>query len=331
MTTNRITDLITELEEDRKSKVIVYFTSDKQPNEHFGTQVHPEQLVYFRKILEEIKKTERITLVLDTRGGAIDMPWPLVNLIREYCKKFEVIILEKALSAGTLIALGADKIVMQPFSHLSPVDPATFIPDGNSSILKKLEIEDIIGFIDFAKEKVGIAEQSSLTEVMKELTKEVRPTLLGSVNRTYALIRKLARQLLSLHNGKLTEKQVNEITEHLTQKLYSHSYLINRKEAKEIIGFGNIIENSSENTKRISKDIMDYYREVMEIEKDFDPLYLLSEKETVDCKVVGAAIHSNTMRYSFSHKIRLTKIPDPAGRLNINFEILERKWSEEKI
>ncbi len=330
MAKEKITDLIKELEVERKSKVIVFITGDKQPNEQFGTQVHPEQLVFFRKTLEDMGSTDKISLVLDTRGGALEMPWPLVNLIREYCKRYEVIILEKALSAGTLIALGADKIVMQPFSHLSPVDPATFIPNGNPNVLEKLEIEDIIGFIDFAKEKVGIAEQAALSDVMKELTKQIKPTLLGSVNRTYALIRKLARQLLSLHGSKLTEKQVNEITEHLTQKLYSHSYLINRKEAKEIIGFGNIIEKSTGKTREISTKIMDYYRDLMDVDKEFNPPALLADKETVDYSVVAAVVQSSAKKFSFTNKLRLTKISDPSGRLNINLEVIERKWLEEK-
>ena len=123
----------------------------------------------------------------------LDTPWPLVNLIREYCKEFEVLIPEKALSAGTLISLGADKIVMLPYSHLSPIDPAAEFTDVEKKQQKRIEIEDIIGYIKFAKEKIGIKSQTTLGEIMKELSKEINPTMLGSSNRIHSLIRSLAK------------------------------------------------------------------------------------------------------------------------------------------
>ena len=95
-----------------------------------------------------------------------------------------------------MIALGADKIVMTRYAHLSPVDPAANIQDGNNKP-KHFEIEDIIGYIDFIKDKVGVTEQTALCELTKELTKEINPTMLGSTNRTHSLVRRLAKNLLS--------------------------------------------------------------------------------------------------------------------------------------
>ena len=46
-------------------------------------------------------------------------------MIREYCDTFSVLVPYKARSAATMIALGADEIVMSDLSELSPIDPAT--------------------------------------------------------------------------------------------------------------------------------------------------------------------------------------------------------------
>src|SRR3989339_316559 len=301
-------EIIEQIETDRGSKTIVYFTGEKNPLEQFGTQVAIDILPLFRDILENIgKNVNKISLVLNTSGGSLEVPWPLVNLIREYCKTFEVIVLEKALSAGTLISLGADKIIMLPYSSLSPVDPAANFIDGEKKQVKRLEIEDIIGYIDFAKEKIGIAEQSALAETMKELTKEISPTMLGSVNRTHSLIRRLAKNLLYLHKNSISEKQVKEITENLTQNLFSHRHLINRREAKNIIGFGNIIEFANEKTESIASNLHKYCSEILQMNTEFNPLTILGEKNEIDYSVPRALIYSNATKYQFISSYKIVK------------------------
>ncbi len=51
-----------------------------------------------------------------------------MSLLRERFKKVSVLIPYVAYSAATLLALGADEIVMHPFSNLGPVDPQFIIP-----------------------------------------------------------------------------------------------------------------------------------------------------------------------------------------------------------
>lgn len=326
-TTPNNTSPIKKLEEERSSRVIVYFTGEKQPPQQFATQIAIDVLPYFQEILENFGKVKKISLVLNTSGGSLEAPWPLVNLVREYCKSFEVIIMEKALSAGTMIALGADRIVMLPYSHLSPVDPSAEIVDNDKKQRRRLEIEDIIGYVDFAKEKIGIAEQSALAEIMKELTKEVSPTMLGSINRTYALVRRLAKNLLDLHGQRLPEKQCKEIVENLTQKLYSHRHLINRKEAKEVVGFGSIIEYAKPETKKIVDDIYNQCSDLMELKKDFDPMALLGADDNEKVvKITRAVIHSSEIKYDFNSQYQMVRTPDPSGRQQIMVNVVSNKW-----
>lgn len=323
--------LIEQLEDNRGSRVIMYFTGEKIPPQQFATQIASDALPLFKNILEGFgQDTNKISLVLNTSGGQLETPWPLVNLIREYCKTFEVIVLEKALSAGTMVALGADKIVMLPYSQLSPVDPAAGIVDSEKKQVKRLEIEDIIGFIDFAKEKIGIAEQSSLAEVMKELAKEINPTMLGSVNRTHALVRRLAKNMLGLHRQKLTEKQTKEIVENLTQKLYSHRHLINRREAKEAVGFGNIIEFAKPETKELADKLFESCIELLEINKEFNPLKILGEDQEKTIQLSRAIVHSNKIKYNFKSTYQILKAPDPSGRQQLVVNTLNNQWLLEK-
>lgn len=319
--------LIEQLEKERKSRVMLYFTGEKQPIQQFGTQIAVDVLPLFKKILEKFDpNTNKVSLVINTSGGHLEAPWPLVNLIREYCKFFEVIILEKALSAGTMIALGADKIVMMPYSQLSPIDPAANIVDNEKKQVKKVEIEDIIGYIDFAKDKIGIAEQSALAEIMKELTKEVGPTMLGSINRTHSLIRKLSKNLLHLHGRHLPEKQVREITENLTQKLYSHTHLINRKEAKEEVGFNNIIEFANPKIKKLADKLFDECVKLLELNEPFDPVKTLGQSAKKEFTLSRAIVHSADLKFNFQSKYQIIKSPDPSGAQQIIINRLSDEW-----
>ena len=108
-------NLIAALERNRSSRVIAYLTSDRPP---FNATIQLDVIPLFHQILKVIGSTEKISLFLYSSGGSLDAPWPLMNLIREYCKEVEILIPFRALSAATLLALGADKIVMTPFKRI---------------------------------------------------------------------------------------------------------------------------------------------------------------------------------------------------------------------
>jgi len=322
--------VIFDLEKARNSKVLVYITGDRKvangPGDALATGVALDVLPLFKNILTSIKKTKKITLVLYTNGGHLNTPWPLVNLIREYCEIFEVVVLERALSAGTLISLGADKIVMSPYSFLSPIDPAANIQNENSQ-KKKFEIEDIIGYIDFVKEKIGITEQQALCEIMKDLTKEIAPTMLGSFNRTHSLVRRIAKELLSLHKEPVTERQSKEIIENLVQKLFSHDHLISRREAR-CIGFDTLIEYSDEKTEKVLTNLFKNYSKLLELDNDFNPVVEVGKAEKKEIDLIRAVIHSEKIKYNFKTKCLAQKIVDPAGNNQFAINFSEQKWTK---
>lgn len=315
---------ILALEKVRKGKVIVYITGDKKPEQFFATQVASDVLPYFKQILRGINYTKKITLAIYTNGGHLETPWPLVNLIREHCSEFEVVVLDKALSAGTMISLGADKIIMGRYAHLSPIDPTANIQDGNNQP-KRFEIEDIIGYIDFVKEKMGITEQNALCEIMRDLTKEITPTMLGSANRTHSLVRRLAKNLLSGHKNPVSERQSKEIIEHLTQKLFSHRHLINRKEAKEI-GLESIIEFPDKSTEKVIEALLDIYVAYLELESEFNPPEILGKEAKKEVVTNRAVVHSEKLKFSFQSTCAITRIPDPSGNQQVNVNVTANKW-----
>ena len=257
--------LIQQIEKTRNSKVITYVTSDRMGP--INARVAMDVIPIIASQLRSIGKTDNIDLFLYSAGGDTLVPWRMVSMIREYCKKFSVIVPYKAHSAATMISLGADEIIMSDLSELSPIDPSTanvFNPADPANVQNKIPIsvEDVMAYFDLAKNKFGIKTDEDLTKVFNkfvEANPQIHPLALGNVNRIHNLIRILARRLLKSHNSSMKESDIDNIVDLLTEKLYSHQYIIGRKEAKEEIGLSTVVY-ANDAIAKLMTDLYDEYR-----------------------------------------------------------------------
>ena len=78
--------------------------------------------------LEDKKAT--VALILDTPGGIVEVVERIVRTVRYAYEEVIVIVPDCAMSAGTILALSADRIMMDYFSCLGPIDPQ-IEKDGN--------------------------------------------------------------------------------------------------------------------------------------------------------------------------------------------------------
>jgi ClpP class serine protease len=77
-------------------------------------------------VLRAIKLTDSecpIDLIVHTPGGLVLAAGQIAHALRRHAAKVTVFVPHYAMSRGTLIALGADEIVMDPNAVLGPVDP----------------------------------------------------------------------------------------------------------------------------------------------------------------------------------------------------------------
>lgn len=327
MTQQQLEKLVKELAKIRNSdEIIVYITGDKNPPELFATAMAPDVIPIFDKHLFKLGKKKKISLFLYSTGGALEAPWPLVSLIREYCSEFEVIIPSKALSAATLLCLGADKILMTPSSFLSPTDPQGSFLDGQER--KNIQVEDVVGFIDFVKNKIGVTEQNALAEVTKVLSSQIPPSILGSINRTHSLIRSLAEKMLRLHKLKLEEHQIKVIVENLTEKLFSHQHLIGRNEAKNKIGFKKLIDYTDAQEEKTIRNIFEYYVNQMQLNTTFDPERIIKDKTEESIDIKRAIIQSSAGEDAYTTTYKIQKIQEPSAPKPFTVSLMDKGWNE---
>ena len=68
-------------------------------------------------------KKDSIAVILDTHGGVVEVVERMVTALRHHYGDVTVIVPDRAMSAGTIFALSADRIMMDYLSCLGPVDP----------------------------------------------------------------------------------------------------------------------------------------------------------------------------------------------------------------
>lgn len=150
--------LITAIQTARDSYVVAYVVGDRPglPAQIGEDAVRP-MYEHLRALGRE--RIPRIDLFLYSRGGAIEVPWRIISMLREFGEEINVLVPYKAHSAATLIALGADHIVMGKKGELGPIDPIfTRTERGERSVVQEqLSVEDVMSYIAFIKERAGLS------------------------------------------------------------------------------------------------------------------------------------------------------------------------------
>lgn len=71
-------------------------------------------------------KREKAVVVIDTVGGLAEVVERMVHVLRHSYKELIFIVPDKAMSSGTIFVMAGDRILMNPFSTLGPIDPQIF-------------------------------------------------------------------------------------------------------------------------------------------------------------------------------------------------------------
>lgn len=182
-------------------------------------------------LLRSTEKLDRLSLFIKSDGGSGQAALRMVNLLRRYTKHLTVLAPLECQSAATMLALGADRIIMGPLAHLSAVDTS---------------LTHDLSPIDRDNDRVSVSNDELLrvirlwTEQAKDSTKNpyealfpyVHPLVIGAVDRSSALSTRICEEILSYHMEDLD--RAREISNILNSGYPSHNYPITLREAKRI-------------------------------------------------------------------------------------------------
>jgi len=315
------------IEKARGSRVLTIVLGDRQGME---TRVAADLIPLASRHLRLIGKQPKLDLFLYTLGGDVMSAFRLVGLIREYCNEFTLLVPFRCQSAGTLVALGADRIIMLPEGQLSPVDPSTNGPynplvhgmpiqPGAPLPTLPVSVEEVIGYLSLAREAADIKGEDGMVSVFEKLASDVRPVALGQVFRSRTQIRMLSRKLLQFHT-KGDDPTVDGIIETLTEKLYSHDYLITRREAKSI---GLKVEEPESKLEQALVDLLQQYEADLELRAPFNPLAALATTNPYPFKLDRAYIESAGRLDGFQTEGRAALAPQ-----GVQMQVIREGWTQ---
>jgi hypothetical protein len=119
------------------------------------------------------EKIDVINVILDSTGGPLDSAYRTALYLARYARNLRVYVPRRAKSASTLIAVGANKIIMSPFSELGPLDTQIRDPRNPTDYISAL---DCYQSVDYVRE-FGF---STLSQALKQLAAVTQGKLLLS-------------------------------------------------------------------------------------------------------------------------------------------------------
>jgi membrane-bound ClpP family serine protease len=141
----------------------------------------------FMEILHNISPETNIDLLLHTRGGDVDAAEKLLTLVQATvgAGELRVIIPDFAKSAGTLMALGADMLIMSDSSELGTIDPQIWSDDGRGNEI----CHSVLSYLDAFKIQSEALRKNPDDPVARLMLNKIDPTTL----RNFEAIRDRAR------------------------------------------------------------------------------------------------------------------------------------------
>ena len=221
--------LFKKIEKIRKRPLITYVTSTRL---NLSSNMATDAIPFIIEQVDKIsKKNKEVDFMIISNGGDPIVSLRIISILRKRFKYITVLVPYVAYSAATVLALGADEIIMHPYSNLGPVDPQLTFSDTTGQKVE-FSTEDIRNYIDFVKKDIGISAQKHLITALNSLLTEVGPTHVGFTKRSQQLSLSLSTKLLESQIKH--KKKAIDIAEKLNSSFYHHGYALDRKEAKRI-------------------------------------------------------------------------------------------------
>lgn len=201
---------------------------------------------------------DKCTLFLTTRGGDPDGGYRIARCLRHHYSHIRVVIASLCKSAGTLVVIGANEVVIGDLGELGPLD---------IQVRKSSELEerssglDIIQALEAAQNHTREAFHSTLVEIRRggrlstklagefaatvaigvaaPLYNQIDPNRLGEMQRAMRIAHEYGQRL-----NKSSKSLKPGALENLVANYPAHGFVIDRKEASEL--FNNVQKPTAE-------------------------------------------------------------------------------------
>lgn len=311
--------LIGEIEKLRGSRVLSYITGDRAPT---PAQIGDDAV---RPIYEQLRKmghVPRLDVFIYSRGGAIDVPWRIATALRTAADEWNILIPFRANSAATLLALGADEIVLGRQGELGPIDPIMslqrVVPGAGTPVQDQVNIEDIMAYVKFTRERAGLSDQQALSTGLTKLTDRLDAVALGNAYRTHSHIRDVARRMLLSRANPAAEREMATIVETLAERVYAHGHAIGLRDAKQI---GLPAQGADDSLDDVMWQLLNTYEDDLKLLEPIDPAVATASQDLYTETSVISVVETSAGGHEFIGETQVRAQRQVPPNLNVSLNV----------
>ncbi|CAB1129732.1 conserved protein of unknown function [Candidatus Hydrogenisulfobacillus filiaventi] len=227
--------LIARLERMTGRRQFLYITPLDAP----GAFVSATDVPAVVTALQSLPLGAPLDLVLNTPGGSPDAADQIMRLLRRSHPQVRVVVPNAAKSAGTLMALAADSVVMGPPSQLGPIDPQVLYPPLGLYVPAHAVVDSYRQFVDAVNLKGRLEPADYL------MAQRFDQALINVCEKAIADAESLAESWLTRYMLKDQPTRARETARILARNRQSHSMAIGIDEARELALTVEALDDSS--------------------------------------------------------------------------------------
>jgi len=230
--TSNLIDYLQQVSARRDGRNVLFYASAFLQKPQLGgalTQITHEEINGFMTAVHGMTVDSGLTLIIHTPGGVTNAAETLINYLHSKFSDIETIIPTYAMSAGTMISLGTNRIYMGRQSQLGPIDPQ--LPLGNRFVSARAIVDQ------FKRAQEEIDANPRLGHLWAPILQSLGPALLTESENALAYGERMVAAWLekvmfggdqnARTKAEAVARHFNDATQHK-----SHGRRINRTEAR---------------------------------------------------------------------------------------------------
>jgi hypothetical protein len=215
----------------------------------FSGPIERAQAATFIDVAERVERRENVALVLCTFGGDADAAFIIARYLKRFYKKFTLYVYGYCKSAGTLIAIGADEIVMSHRGEFGPLDVQLLKSDELIFRSSGLDIQQALEFLGeqafsvFDRHFIGIIKKGGgaiTTKTAADIASTISVGMFSPITAQIDPLRvgEMQRAVNIAHQYGIRLNKDHAIVNKLVTGYPTHSFVIDYQEASDL--FGNV-------------------------------------------------------------------------------------------
>lgn len=233
--------IFSELNKELPNRKVIAYISSMGGN----ASINPDDVAPLGSMLQSYGTVENLDLIIHSGGGVGVTAEKIVEMFRQHCtKEFRVIVPNMAKSAATMIALGADKIVMGYCSELGPIDAQITILI--SGVPQQLSAQSFIDARNNLIKQLNSANEKERIGYLQQLASStMEPAFINECGRQLNFANDMVKKCLPSHmlkhkfagkSSRWYKIKANSIAKNLSSanKRFQHGRMIGVDEADKL-------------------------------------------------------------------------------------------------